>query len=64
MWPTAPEAVMKHFDGVSDEHIDKITHLNAMRAFNYDPFVHIPKDQATVGALRAQATDVTTSGIN
>jgi predicted TIM-barrel fold metal-dependent hydrolase len=64
MWPTAPEAVMKHFDGVSDEHINKITYQNAMRAFNYDPFQHIKKEDATVGALRAQATDVTTSGIN
>ncbi|HWA65038.1 MAG TPA: amidohydrolase family protein [Mycobacteriales bacterium] len=65
MWPQAPEALAKHFDDtVSDEDINKISHLNAMRAFNYDPFKHIPKEQATVGALRAQATDVTTSGIN
>jgi hypothetical protein len=55
---------MKHFDGVSDEHINKITYQNAMRAFNYDPFARIKKEDATVGALRAQATDVTTSGIN
>src|SRR4029079_9401107 len=26
--------------------------------FSYDPFTHIPKEQCTVGALRAQATDV------
>jgi predicted TIM-barrel fold metal-dependent hydrolase len=65
MWPQAPEALAKHFDDtVTDEEINKISHLNAMRAFHYDPFAHIPKDQATVGALRAQATDVTTSGIS
>jgi hypothetical protein len=64
MWPQAPEAVMKHFDGVSEDHINKITHLNAMRVFNYDPFSHFKKEECTVGALRAQATDVTTSGIN
>jgi hypothetical protein len=29
-----------------------------MQLFSYDPFAHIPRDQCTVGALRAQATDV------
>jgi len=29
--------------------------------FSYDPFSHIPKEQCTVGALRAQATDVDVS---
>jgi hypothetical protein len=32
-----------------------------MKLFTYDPFTHIPKEQCTVGALRAQATDVDTS---
>jgi predicted TIM-barrel fold metal-dependent hydrolase len=64
-WPDAPEAFLKHFDDtVSREEIDKISHLNAMRVFNYDPFAHIPKHDATVGALRAQALDVTRSGID
>jgi len=65
-WPTAPEAVMKHFElvpDITDEEINKITYQNAMRAFHYDPFSVIPKEQCTVEALRAQATDVTTSGI-
>ena len=44
--------------GVPDDEINKITHENAMRLFSYDPFVHLPKDQCTVGALRALATDV------
>jgi hypothetical protein len=45
---------MKHFDdSISDLDVDKITHLNAMRAFRYDPFVHRPREQCTVGALRA-----------
>ena len=43
-----------------DEDINKITWENACRFFNFDPFTHIPKDQATVGALRAQAGDVDT----
>ena len=39
----------------SDAEIDAITHENAMRLFHYDPFSVIPKEQATVGALRAEA---------
>ena len=35
-----------------------MTWQNTCRHFQYDPFAHIPKDEATVGALRAQATDV------
>ena len=54
-WPLAPEVLMNSLGGVSDEEIDKMTHLNAMRHFAYDPFAHIPREQATVGALRAQA---------
>ena len=37
-WPTAPETLTKSLDGVSDHDIDRITHLNAMRHFHYDPF--------------------------
>ena len=63
-WPTSPEAVGKHFDdGVSRTDIDKMTHLNAMRVFKFDPFAHRPKEKSTVGALRAEADGVTTSGI-
>jgi hypothetical protein len=40
---------------VPDDEIAKITHQNAMRIFDYDPFAHVPKEQATVGALRARA---------
>ena len=33
-WPSRPRRWPKHFDGVSDDDIDRITHLNAMRLFN------------------------------
>jgi predicted TIM-barrel fold metal-dependent hydrolase len=63
-WPQSPEMLAKHFDdSVSDSDINKMSHLNAMRWFNYDPFAHRPKEQCTVGALRAEADGVTTSGI-
>jgi len=63
-WPIAPEMAMKYLDGVPDDEINKITHLNAMNKFKYDPFQHIPKEQCTVGALRAQATDVDTAPVS
>ena len=46
---------MKSLSSCSDEEIDKITHANAMREFHYDPFVHVPREEASVGALRATA---------
>jgi hypothetical protein len=57
MWPEAPEelmGVMNRYD-VNDSDIAKMTHENAMRWYSFDPFSHIPREQATVGALRAQA---------
>jgi hypothetical protein len=55
---------MKYLDGLPDEDINRITHLNAMKNFSYDPFAHIPREECTVGALRAQATDVDTTPVS
>jgi len=47
---------MKHFDdSVPDDEINKISHLNAMRVFRYDPFSVRARERCTVGALRAEA---------
>jgi hypothetical protein len=56
-WPQSPEAVWKQMQAsnCSDEDIDKITHANAMRLYNYDPFSVLGKENCTVGALRRQA---------
>ena len=57
MWPEAPEqldAVFKAND-VPDAEINRMTYENAMRWYNFDPFTHITKEQATVGALRASS---------
>ena len=62
-WPQSPEMAMKYLGGLPDDEINKITHLNAIRNFNYDPFAQIPREQATVGALRAQAQDVDTTPV-
>jgi predicted TIM-barrel fold metal-dependent hydrolase len=59
-WPVSPEFAWKELQdaGAGDDEIHKITWQNACRFFDWDPFKHTPKDQATVGALRALATDV------
>ena len=57
-WPLAPETVGFYLDGVPEEQVAKITHENALRIFSFDAFAHVPEGQATVAALRAEATDV------
>jgi predicted TIM-barrel fold metal-dependent hydrolase len=57
-WPHSPEMLSKSLTGLTDAEIDAITYENACRELHYDPFAHIPKDEATVGALRAKAADV------
>ena len=57
-WPDAPERLWRSMEGVPKAEVDAMTHLNAMRHFRYDPFAHVPREQATVGALRAQASGV------
>jgi len=57
VWPHAPEELSEVFgaENVPDDEIDKITHRNAMRWYSFDPFAHVPREKATVGALRAAA---------
>jgi predicted TIM-barrel fold metal-dependent hydrolase len=52
-WPNSPESVAKQLADLPDDEVNKITHENAMRIFRFDPFAHRPREQATVGALRA-----------
>ena len=40
---------------LTDVQINKITHLNAMKFFNFDPLKHHKRQDLTVGALRAKA---------
>jgi len=62
-WPRTPERLLEEFEpaGLTDEEIDKITHLNAMREFSYAPFAIRSRDTCTVGALRAEAIGVDTA---
>ncbi|MFC7886405.1 amidohydrolase family protein [Streptomyces sp. NPDC057376] len=63
IWPDAPEFVLNEMNGagVPDHEINMITYENTCRFFGWDPFKHIPKKDANVGALRALASDVDTS---
>jgi hypothetical protein len=63
LWPDAPEALLAQCEGAEmpDEDIEKVSWRNVARFCSYDPFAVIPRDQATVGALRARATDVDTT---
>ncbi len=54
-WPEAPEYLWRLVKDLSDERIDKVTHRNAMRFFNFDPFSRYQRQEITVGALRAKA---------
>jgi predicted TIM-barrel fold metal-dependent hydrolase len=57
MWPTAPEQLVGVMNdaGVPTDEVAKITHENAMRWYSFDPFVHVPRAEATVAALRRRA---------
>jgi predicted TIM-barrel fold metal-dependent hydrolase len=59
-WPDAPEKLVPILEGVDRASIDKITHENAMRHYRFDPFATRPREQCTVAALRAEASDVDT----
>ncbi|MEX2255016.1 MAG: amidohydrolase family protein, partial [Acidimicrobiia bacterium] len=67
-WPTAPEElnVMAQKYAVPDSDLNKITHENAMRWYRFDPYAVRPKEQCTVGALRAEAKghDVSEKSMN
>ena len=58
-WPTPGEQLNEQFQlyDVPDAEIDKITHQNAMKWYSFDPFAHIPREQCTIGALRASVAD-------
>lgn len=59
-WPYSPESIHRTFAGLPDDVTNKITHENAMRLFQFDPFRTRSREQCTVGALREEAADVDT----
>ncbi|UZG46045.1 amidohydrolase family protein [Caldimonas thermodepolymerans] len=63
-WPESADTFFRQAAHLSDEVINKITHLNAMRLFAYDPFAILGRENCTVGALRAQAAHVNTQPVH
>lgn len=59
-WPESPELLWQELTAASctDDEIDAITWRNAARFFRFDPFQALPRERATVGALRASAVDI------
>jgi predicted TIM-barrel fold metal-dependent hydrolase len=62
LWPNCPEHLWATLVGQSDEIINKVTHQNAMRLLNYDPFEALGgRDKCTVRHLRELGKDVDVS---
>jgi hypothetical protein len=59
-WPEAPEHLERLFATTDRSVVDKITHENAMRHYQFDPYRHRAPERCTVAALRAEAGDVDT----
>jgi predicted TIM-barrel fold metal-dependent hydrolase len=55
LWPNVPEHLWESVKHLTDAQIDKITHRNAARFFNFDPFKHQKREELNVAALRAKA---------
>jgi predicted TIM-barrel fold metal-dependent hydrolase len=62
-WPNSPELLWGELQdaGCREAEIHQITFENACRFYGWDPFEHTAREDATVGALRARATDVDTT---
>ena len=62
-WPHSPERFMESIASLdlTDDEIDAVTWRNASRWYEFDPFEHRSRTDATVGALRALAMDVDTT---
>ena len=62
LWPKAPEYLWNSVQHLDTSTIDKITHANAMRLYNYAPFQAMGgRENCTVGHLRSLALGVDTA---
>ena len=59
-WPNAPEAAARLMAHLPDDVVARITHGNAMRHYQFDPFSIRPRERCTAAALRAESPDVDT----
>jgi hypothetical protein len=65
LWPESPEYLHNSLKDLTNTQIDKVTHGNALKAFQFDLFGKMGgRENCTVGALRAQATHVSTERLS
>jgi len=63
-WPRVPEHLWATVQGLTDAQINKVTHENALRFYNYDAFGPMGgRENCTVAALRAKAQHVDTGAV-
>lgn len=61
LWPEVPERLWESLKELPESVINKITHENVMREYNFDPISILGRENCTVAALRAKATHVDTA---
>ncbi|MET0362679.1 MAG: amidohydrolase family protein [Sphingobium sp.] len=62
LWPNCPEYLWLSLQGLSDEIINKVTHENALRLLNFNPFELLGgRDKCTVRHLRELGKNVDVS---
>lgn len=54
-WPEAPEVLWESLKGLPERVINKVTHENVMREYQWDPISKLGREALTVGSLREQA---------
>jgi len=65
VWPFTPERLWRDIKHLPERVIDKISHGNALKVFNFDAFGILGgRQNCTVGALRAKAKHVDTTPIS
>jgi predicted TIM-barrel fold metal-dependent hydrolase len=57
-WPQGPERLAELLAGLDAEIVAKLSHENAMRHYQFDPFARRPRTECTAGALRAEVGEV------
>lgn len=60
-WPQSAETLLSSLGDLTTSDVDKITHQNAMRWFQFEPFGRRSADQSSVAALQAEAHSVDVS---
>jgi hypothetical protein len=54
-WPDSPEILWRSLAHCTPSEVDRVTHSNACRMYQFDPFAKRSRSECTVGARRAAA---------